>query len=452
MRTLFINYWERLRTSFWFIPSLMVLIAVCMSVVFINIDRWFGFGQSPLPSLFHFSSPEGARQVLATIAGSMITVAGVTFSITIVALNLASSQFGPRLLRNFMQDRGVQFVMGAFVASFIYCLLVLRAIQSSPSEPFVPGIAVFWAIAFAVINVFVLIYFIHHIATAIQADTIIINAAKELEQSIERIFNEQLEFTDDSVNTTGEGDLATDGSYHYEHQVSQQQSGYLQAINHEQLLSLATTHDYLIDLQIRPGQFAIAGSTLAVIYSADVADMAAAKAIADCFIIGEQRTQEQDVEYAVHQLVEIAVRSLSPGINDPYTALSCLDQLASALCTLAGRTFPPAYCTDGEGRVRLKLQCYSFSGMLNASFDQIRQYGQHSMATSIRLLEVLTEIARQSRYTSYRRSLFRQAEMIVRAARRNIVEENDLEDLLSRHRALLSVLNSAGEENEQYTL
>ena len=192
MKTKLINLWEALHTSFWFLPALMTFAAIGLSFATIALDWVVQESLLKRVALVWIGGIEGARQLLSTIAGSMITVAGVVFSITIVVLALASSQFGPRLLRNFMRDRGNQVVLGTFIATFTYCLLVLRSIHGGDGTPFVPYISVSLGIALALVSVAVLIYFIHHVSVIIQAPTVIAMVAAELEDGIERLFPEKL--------------------------------------------------------------------------------------------------------------------------------------------------------------------------------------------------------------------------------------------------------------------
>lgn len=209
-RTQLYNIWATVRSSLWFIPSLMILTAFCTSFLTVFCDTLLQdellltglrSEQNSLLSHFLIVGPEGARSVLSTIAGSMITVAGVTFSITIVALTLASSQFGPRILTNFMQDKSTQIVLGVFVATFLYCLLVLRSVRSTESDIFVPIISVNISVFIAVLNAGILIYFIHNIATSIKAETVISEVYLSLQNNIDRIFHDIDPKDDDTPGT-----------------------------------------------------------------------------------------------------------------------------------------------------------------------------------------------------------------------------------------------------------
>jgi len=450
MKTKLINIWGSLKSSFWLIPTLMVIAAIVWSFNMVAFDRYVDPDALAFPVFLYAVSPEGARAILSTIAGSMMTVAGVTFSITIVVLNLASTQFGPRLLRNFMQDRGTQFVLGTFVSSFIYCLLVLRSIQTNSAEIFVPGFSVTLAVILAFLSVGVLIFFIHHVSTSIQADRVIAQVSWEMKRNIERLFPHERE--DNSGNLTQMiSALQEDNIAHYHHQdITARVNGYLQAIDHDGLLQMANDSDYLINIQLRPGDCVVPGRTMAIVSSEKEFDSADTMTITDAFIVGRQRTPEQDAEYSIHQLVEIALRALSPGINDPYTAIACIDQLGSVLCYLAARRFPPASCFDDKGQLRLKTKPYSFSGMVNAAFDQIRQHGRANIAVTIRLLETLTMISEQSCHHLQRQAIHRQANMILQASRHALLVQEDADDIQERYETLLGRLNGFADEEGPY--
>jgi uncharacterized membrane protein len=450
MKTKLINLWASMRASFWFIPALMVIAATVMAFNIVTIDRTLSVVSFRFYGFTYSISPEGARSILATIAGSMMTVAGVTFSITIVVLNLASSQFGPRLIRNFMEDRSTQFVLGTFVSSFIYCLFVLRSIETFANDTFVPNLAVIFAILLALFNVGVLIFFIHHVATSIQVDEVVAEISRELEANIRRIFPNELNYETKDERRRRAQLPEEKKDHHYIHDLAARRTGYLQAIDTDGLFQIARKNDYLIHLQLRPGQFVIGGSTLAVITSKDIFDVQLIDPITDAFIIGTQRTPEQDAEYPIHQLVEVAIRALSPGINDPYTAIACIDQLGSSLNILAKREFPSAYYFDDQDKLRLQIKPFTYSGMLNASFDQIRQYGNTSVAVTIRLLEILTILIAQTGCSDQRLAIHRQANMILRGSEKALPEENDREDVRQRYQLLLHALNEFNDEIGSY--
>lgn len=383
-------------------------------------------------------SPEGARQVLSTIAGSMITVAGVTFSITIVALTLASSQFGPRLLRSFVRDFGNQVVLGTFVSTFVYCLLVLRTVRGGEGAEFVPYLSVTLGVAFALASLGVLIYFIHHVANAIQAEHLIASVAHELRDSIGNMFPEKLGEPGPDTHVSPKEttvEIETEGAL-----IEADQSGYVQTIDEEDLMAIARAEDLVLELLRTPGRFVIEGRALVRAWppgrvSGDLADR-----IRGAFILGRRRTPTQDPEYAVHSLVEIGVRALSPGINDPFSAMTCLDWLGAALSELARRKIPSRYREDDQGRLRVIADGTTFPEMADAAFNQIRQYGRSSVSVLLRLLDTITAVSEHVRREEDRTCLRQHVDKVLRDARETLLNELDLHEVEQRHAATLQAL------------
>ncbi|WP_330961140.1 DUF2254 domain-containing protein [Photobacterium sp. 53610] len=439
MKTYWLNRWETIRNSFWFVPAMLLVIAVGLARIAVTLDHQLTQFPFAFPDIGFTGGAEGARSVLSTIAGSMVTVAGVAFSITIVALTLASSQFGPRLLRNFMRDPGNQYVLGTFIATFIYCLLVLSSVTSNHDNAFVPRLAVNISLLLALLNVGVLIFFIHHVATSIQADHVVNGVYEELNQHIAQFFPDELGAHPARDQTTGQ---PLTGLFH--RIVPANHEGYLQAVDRASLRRLSEQLDCQIALSHRAGSFVIKGSSLAVVLSDTELDESLDSELQSCFIIGKLRTPEQDPEFAIHQLVEVAVRALSPGINDPFTAMTCIDRLSAVLCTLTGRAFHPVSWYRDDGRLQLVEQPLDYSGMLNASFDQIRQHSQTDVAVSIRLLEGLSRIASHCRTAEQQEAVLRQADMIVRTRRESLSEAEDIADVEQRYQALKDELRQLG--------
>lgn len=433
VKTRLFNIWEALHTTYWFVPGLIVMLGVLLALALVYLHEHGIVGPVQFEWLRQ-TSPAGARTLLSTLSGSIITVAGVAFSITIVALTLASSQFGPRLLRNFMRDGGNQFVLGVFLATFAYCVIVLRTIQDN-GIVFVPHLAIAVAAILALANVAVLIYFIHHVASAINASYVINGVATELEQTIERLFPDEYEpdKTPDESSTTA---IKPDNST----VVSINRSGYIQAIDIAALLNLANKHDWTIKLVQRPGKFVTPGMPLAYISCNAELTEKAEKAITRAMLLGVRRTPEQDVEFLIHQLVEIALRALSPGVNDPFTALDCVDRLGGALILLAQRKLPSALCCDDAGQCRLLIDPPTFPGLANTALDQMRQYGASSMAVSLRLLEMLAWVIPHAVREGDGESLQKHARMIQAACAHQHDEKHDLEDLQRRYQHIQDVI------------
>lgn len=422
-------YWEQLRTSFWFVPAILNVAAIVLSLGMVALDHSVGNGARWALVWTYGGGPEGARAVLATIAGSMITVAGVVFSITIVALSLASAQFGPRLLRNFIRDRRNQVVLGTFTATFLYCLLVLRTVRGNDHEQFVPGISVTIGILLAVISLGVLTYFIHHVAVSIQAPAVIQNVTHELKETIDRLWPEEL----------GEEAEDRDTEVPWEQTptaIHATSSGYVDAIQDRGLIKLAKAQDLVIRLGKRPGHFVVEGTPLAWAGPKERMDDDICQEIRDQFLLVSQRTPFQDVEFAIDQLVEVAIRALSPGINDPFTAMSCLDRIGEALGRFANRSMPSPLRYDDEQRLRVIAYPVDFCAVADAAFNQIRQYGSGSAAVLIRMLETIEVVASIARRPGDRAALLNHAQLVHRAAKRNLVEERDLKDLEDRYRRI----------------
>lgn len=432
------KFWDSLHSSFWFIPTLMVVSAIGLSFVTIAIDQHQETDIISDLGWAYSLGPNGSRAILSAIASSMVSVATTAFSITIVALQLASSQFGPRLLRNFMQDTGNQVVLGTFIATFVYSLMVLRTINGVEENEFVPHLAVTIGIGLAIASVGVLIYFIHHAASSIQVDQVIKRVGDELDGAINRLFPEKLgrgksrhEIDPAEILSNFERDACP---------IWASKSGYIQAINDEQLMQTATKHHLLLQLQQRPGRFVVQGSELVQVFPGAQVNKLLSAEINDAFVFSSQRTEQQDVEFSINQLVEIAVRALSPGINDPFTAIRCIDQLNVALCQLTQREIPSPYRYDNDHQLRLIVEPIAFADVLDASFNQIRQYGQSSVAVTIRLLEAIATIASFTPRPADRSALRRHAEMIERGSQEGISEELDRKDVQERYLAAVKAI------------
>lgn len=428
-----------LHSGYWFLPTVMALLAVALSFGMIVVDQHVHASTLKGYWWIYAGGHDGARAVLSTVAGSIMSVAGVTFSITIAALTLASQQFGPRLLRNFMNDRGNQVVLGTFIATFLYCLLVMRTVRGVDDNEFVPHLSVTLGVVLAMASVGVLIYFIHHIAASIQASNVIAKVAGELDAAIDRLFPEKV----------GHGAKADPGAAARELPAGFEQearpiraagSGYVQTIDAGKLLQIAVANDLLLQVVARPGRFVTEGGHLARVWPGPDRDEAVARRIDAAFARGTERTLTQDVEFAVDQLVEVAVRALSPGINDPFTALQCLDWLGVALCRLAGRVLPSPYRYDDTGKLRVIADPTTFPGVVDAAFHQIRQYSRTSVAVTIRLLETLARVAACVERAEDRAALQRHAILIEAGSREASHQEADQQDIAARYQEVLEAL------------
>ncbi|MBD1836811.1 DUF2254 domain-containing protein [Coleofasciculus sp. FACHB-64] len=431
--------WDSLHSSYWFVPTLMALSAIALAFGMLSLDRAAKSG--PIESLgwIYTGGPDGARTLLSSVAGSMITVAGTAFSITIVALTLASSQFGPRLMRNFMQDTGNQVVLGTFIGTFIYCLLVLRTVRGDDYNVFVPQISVTIGMVLALASIGVLIYFIHHVSTSMQASHIIRDVGRELDNAIDRLFPQKIGQGKSVPKQRSVAEIPA-GFEKEAAPMLAKESGYLQAIDDELLMKIATSKDLLLRLKYRPGKFIVEGSELVMIWPGERVNKKLIHHLNQAFIFGEQRTEQQDIEFPINQLVEIAARAISPGINDPFTAIQCINQMTAALCRLAERDFPSPYRYDNDNNLRAIANPVTFAELVDAAFNQIRQYSKPDIAVRIRLLEAIALIATHTRNQKDRAALLRHAQMIERSSCEEVSEELDRKDIEERYLAAVKAL------------
>jgi uncharacterized membrane protein len=424
------HYLDKLRTTYWFVPAVMTSAAAILALSIVWADYAVQEHWLIDAGWLYTGGAEGARQLLATVAGCMITVAGVVFSITVVALSLASSQFGPRLLRNFMRDRGNQIVLGTFIATFVYCLLVLRTVRGQDGREFIPHLAVTVAVLLALASVAVLIYFIHHTAVSVQAPIIVANVGRELRDSIDVMFPEELGDESHETEPQAEVPVVTPTFNAEVRSICSKHNGYIQLIDEEPLLKLASDHKLVVRVLRRSGHFVVAGDALALCWPPVPSEQE--HRIRNAFAIGREQTPTQDTEHVVTQLVEIAVRALSPGINDPFTAIACIDQLGASLSRLARRKMPSPYRLDDVGELRVIANPLTFAGVVDAAFRQIRQYGRGSTAVLVRMLEVIETVLRRVNREEDRSALLRQAELIRQCAE-ELPQQADREDVRARY-------------------
>ncbi len=444
MKTWVLKYWGRIRSSFWFLPSLMAGAAVVLAFATVDLDQvvtesWLrGLGW------VYSGGAEGASAVLQTIAGSMITIAGVVFSLTLVALSLASSQFGPRLLRNFMRDTTNQLVLGTFIATFLYCMLVLRTIRRAEEDIFVPHLSVSLGVLFAIASLWVLIYFIHHVSVSIQADEIVARVGKELLEGIERMFPEQLgrDGPQPPSDAQGNPDPMPATFDREARAVGAKEDGYLQFIDAEALMAAATKENVLVRVELWPGHYVVKDGPVVSVWPGSRLTDELAEQMKSCFVLDHQRTPAQDIGFSVDQLVEIATRALSPGINDPFTAITCVDRLGSALCRLAQREMPSPYRFDCKNELRIVAPAITFEGIADAAFNQIRQHSRANAAVAMRLLETILVVAGFVHREEDRVALRRHARMIVSGAREGLPEAEDRRAVEERYLAASRTLEN----------
>ena len=405
---------------FWLLPGVMVLIGIGGAMGMLAIDR---SGIVP-PALLkqdwlYNGGGTGARTLLGAVVASTIGVAGTVFSITIAALALAAGQMGPRLLRNFTRDRGNQFTLGAFLGTFSYSLMVLRTVRDQDSNTFVPSVSLTFSVLLAFLCVATLVYFVGHMAGRINVSTVIGLVSNDVHSSIDRL-------------TTDVPQPQAPASSYWRNAavVLDPRHGYLQHLDVDGLADWAAEHGTAIRLLVRPGDLVLPGAPIAL---TGTAVAGAEEAISDATALGNSRISSEDFEYAIRQLVEIAVRALSPGINDPHTAMSVLDRLGLALSEVAPVHLPTGV-TRRNGNVALVVPSVSYDGLVDAMFHLIRQNATGSTAVLARMLEVLTAVVSCEHDDKRVDALQRHADLILGDAERHVDNPADLDDVRGRYR------------------
>ena len=437
--------WDALRTTFWVVPTLLIAVAALLFLATFEVDWAVYHHHLSLPAWVESGSADAGRQVLIAIAAAIITTVGVVFSITILALTLASQQFGPRMMRNFIRDPGNQLTLGVFVGTFVYSVLALGSITSLPGGAFVPHLTITVAEGLLLVDLAVLIYFIHHIAKSIQLPEVIAGIARDLSRAIEAEFPEHV-LTDAGGAVDAED--PAEGSAELLDRIDARgadviarQSGYLQFVSYGSLIDIAETLDAVIRLAHRPGHFVVVGRPLAKVWPAGAATQVAA-ALDKAHVTGPHRTLTQDPVFAIDQLVEIAIRALSPAVNDTFTALTCIDWLSAGLSEITGRVLEEGVYRGRSGKIRLIEFDPSYDRMVNRAFDKVRQAGRGMPAVIIRLLDALAHIAEHSGDAERQSAILRQADMILRGAEEEVPEPNDLADIRRRYGRLVETVSA----------
>lgn len=380
------GWWQDLRASLWLIPSATVLGAVVVAQVLVRApvgdDGW-------LSSVVFGGTPEGARALLSAVASAAITITALSFSLTVVALQMAASQFSPRLLRTFLTDRGNQLVLSGLLATFVYCLLVLRTVRSEGDgvEVFVPQLAVSVGIALALLSVGLLVYFLHHITQQLRVDVTVQNIARDTIRQLERLETDRSQPPDREAP-----DPPADAT-----PLRARRDGYLQAIDLSVLGRCA--EEFGVGLRLRPtvGDWVAAGSTIAWAWAvgetAGVDRDRLERAVHAGLHVGADRTEAADLAFGLRQLEDIAAKALSPGLNDPTTAVVATAQIGRTLCALAQHPLGASLVTDAQGELRVIVPRPTFAAYLELACGQIRRYGADEPDVLIALLHMLTDVS-----------------------------------------------------------
>ncbi|NLT29840.1 MAG: DUF2254 domain-containing protein [Propionibacterium sp.] len=415
--------------KFWFIPAVYIAAAVVMAQLLVSLDRSELPVPDPVMAFLTEVGVDGARALLSSVA-TFLGVAGTAFSITISVVSTASTTYGPRLVRNFMRDRKNQTVLGVLVATFVYTLMVLRTIHSATDDgtAFVPHLAVNFAIVLGVIDVILFVWFIHHIAESVQVETLSDNAKRDFERAL----------TQNWIDPDGEGAARLDPPRDGGAPITLGRSGYVVAVDRQPLMRDLVTCDARMRLLKRPGDQVMSDEPVAIAWPASAAEEAQRR-MRDHVHVGPARTSEQDLRFAQQQVVELAVRAMSNGTNDPYTAINAIEQVTSGVLTAVTRPESANVLLDGDGEPRLYLRPVPVQQIVDTPFDHVRPY-----TTGTRLvLEALVDLAARVREAAI--------DPKVRAsADRHVDALLDVADLDARDREALEARVRAGRERSVY--
>jgi uncharacterized membrane protein len=377
--------------------------------------------------------PQTAQLILGAIATSIMTVVSIVFAILLMTLTLASTQFSPRILISFVRDRPTQWTLGVLLGTFSYCIAVLPAARSAP-DAFVPVASVTGAMLLALVAVAWLIYFIHHISQAISVNHIVDRIARDTEFVIDELMPHPYgSFEPISPNELSDGNVAP---------IMNRRSGYIRFIDIPRLLQLAATWHVGIWVERRVGQFVPAGVPLVRATRSDRLDAARTAAVLGAFDIGPTRTLQQDVEFGIIQIVDIALRAISPAVNDPSTAISCIDQLSRVLIVWLGRAPPPMVLFNPPHVPRVVVPWTGMEGMLDLAFEQIRHYATADLAVNLRLLRAMGDIAATTRRQDVHSALATRAGLLAERASKQMGEA-DVVRLNQRLNSLMARLTVA---------
>ncbi|KHK92554.1 DUF2254 domain-containing protein [Novosphingobium malaysiense] len=426
--------WLSIRASYWFYPALFALGGLVLALVLIHLDR---IGAAQWLSRSHWvvpAQPDGATNILTVLSGSMIGVASTVFSITIAAVAYASGNYGPRLLTNFMEDKGNQFSLAMFIGTFVYAITVLRAVRGGDEAPaaipfavasgggFVPQLALLVAFVLMIASVGVLVYFLHHIPASIRINTVLENIGARLLREIEHRFPEEGE-TDPPVRAVARGDY-----------VRAHRTGYVRLIEMGALVECARKNDVSLSLEVRPGDFVYPGIAIARTDATPLPDDVA-DSVRESFAFGSSRTPEMDLEFSIDELVEIALRALSPGINDAFTAITATHWLGAATAELGRRNLDVEKWNPIGAACPVATPVNDFDHFLQRGFAAVRSGLATNRLAALVALESLAVAAGQVRGSHRRALLEREVDLLVEQAEEHLTGP-DIADVRQRHAAI----------------
>lgn len=415
--------WESVSNSLWFVPGLLTVAAIVLATLAVSAP----FDIAETPGAFwwlHSGSAEHASNLLSSLLTSMITLATVAISITMVVLVLAAGQLGPRLIRAFMSDKRTQFLLGFLLATIVYLVLIFRLVGNDTREYDVPHLAVTIGTGLVLASVFVLQFFVHHLARSIVADTVIERVGRGLDLAIREMLPKAVADREEAGSQIAADSPGAD--------LRLPRGGYVQAINYSRLVKFATQADAVIHLDFRPGNHLLPLGCHGVVRPGNALSDDLAKEIAEMIVLGDQPTAAQDLEFPMRQLVEVALRALSPGVNDPFTATTVLNRLGISIAHVMDRGTATGCWCDEDGIPRVTGKTTTFRGIVDSAFNQIRQAAEGEPSVLISLQATLANLAENVQNEEQRRVLTEHIGMVAATGRRSIDEPYDLQALEDR--------------------
>jgi uncharacterized membrane protein len=425
-----------LRGGFLIRPLTIALALGCIGALLSWLEETFPSISDLVPrTLFpSHSDPQVAQIILGGIATSIMTVVSIVFAILLMTLTLASMQFSPRIIVSFARDRVTQWTLGIFLGTFSYCMAALPAARSLP-QPFAPVGTVLGAMLLALACVAWLLFFIHHISQAISVSHIVDRIATETEAVIDELM--PWPHRPDALPDPHIAEVST-----WETPVASRQSGYIRYIDTARLVELAKFHHVKVRFLRRVGQFIPRGAPLLMVHRGDRLSAEAREELLATVDLGPSRTLQQDVEFGILQIVDIALKAISPAVNDPSTGVGCVDQLSSILIHCAARETPAQLLYDPPGVVRASVPWIGFEGLLHSAFEQIRMYAKADLAVSLRLLRALNDIAAAGAGADRLRKVHELGVRIVQGCSEKLSEE-EMAPMLARLESLEKLIAEA---------
>jgi uncharacterized membrane protein len=438
MKTHLRKLWDSLKSSYWFIPLVMMAFAFLLWLGTSSMDHMLSARDKKAIAWLYVSDAETMQTLLLTIAVAIGGVLGVVFSIIMVPLTIAAAQFGPRLLRTFLRDLGTQATLGTFTSTFMFCMAVLLQLSKAVKQP-LPQISVNMALLLGLISFGVLIYFINHVAVSLQAPVVISRVSKELHTAIIHDLRDNADASSlpPILDQDNEANLELSSAYK---SVMAKKTGYLQVRDDNTLLHLAQKYNLIFQLLGEPGDFIVQGTPLVNIWG-DINTEKISVVINATFVTGVQRTLVQDVTFGINELIEVALRALSPAINDPFTAMTCLDWVGAALCQVCKRTFPKSKLFDNDGQLRIIRNPVTFTKLANAAFNQIREYGRTSSYVTLRIMHTIKLVAACAATSEQRKALMHHATLTENNSHIGLAEPADRQVITNEYDAVKKILN-----------